>query len=398
MGGGAGGFFAALACAEANPGYDITILEKSPNLLSKVKVSGGGRCNVTHRCFEPRQLAKFYPRGEKQMLGPFTRFNPTHTIDWFRNRGVDLKTEDDGRMFPVTDSSQTIINCFLAEAKHLGVKIQTQVGVDELIPPNHGHTGWKAITTSGTFLADAVIDAAGASPRVWNMLSALGLQIVPPVPSLFTFNITDERIKGLEGLSVDMASVSVVDTKLKTEGPLLITHWGMSGPGILRLSAWGARTMADMNHQFDIEVNWTGNHPVHTVTEDIQQVKRRQAKKAVLANPLFNIPRRLWERLAGPVTGNKPTFNFADLSNKQIEQLARQLAAGRFIVTGKSTFKDEFVTAGGVDLNEIDFKTMQSKKLPGLYFTGEVLDIDAITGGFNFQSAWTTGWIAGTSL
>ncbi len=399
IGGGAAGFFAAIACAEMHSDYKVIILERSPNLLSKVKISGGGRCNVTHACFEPRQLVKNYPRGEKQLLGPFTRFNPNHTIDWFNARGVELKAEEDGRMFPVTDNSQTIIDCFLGEAKRLGVKIQTQVGAEELLPPATEGNKWTVITNVGSpVMADAVIVTGGSSARIWAMVEKLGLNIVQPVPSLFTFNIKDERIKGLEGLSVEMASVSVVQTKLKTEGPLLITHWGMSGPGILRLSAWGARLLAEKRHQFEIEVNWTGNHPVATVIEDIQQVKRRHSKKQVTGNPLFNIPRRLWERLSGLVTHNKPMFNFADLSNKQIEQLAREIAAGRYKVTGKSTYKDEFVTAGGVDLNEIDFKTMQSKKLPGLYFAGETLDIDAITGGFNFQSAWTTGFIAGTSV
>ncbi len=399
IGGGAAGFFAAVACAEAHPDYHISILERSPNLLAKVKISGGGRCNVTHACFEPRQLVKYYPRGEKQLLGPFTRFNPTHTVDWFQNRGVELKTEDDGRMFPVTDNSQTIINCFLNEAKRLGVEIKTQLGVEELIPPVEAGAKWKVVTTAGnSLMTDAVIVAGGSSARIWSMVEKLGLQIVQPVPSLFTFNIKDARINGLEGLSVENAAVSVAGTKLKTEGPLLITHWGMSGPGILRLSAWGARILAEKNHQFEIEVNWAGKPTYQDVLEDIKQVKRRHAKKQVTGNPLFNIPRRLWERLSGLVTGNKPLFNYADLSNKQMEQLAHQVAMGRFVVTGKSAFKDEFVTAGGVELDEIDFKTMQSKKLPGLYCAGEVLDIDAITGGFNFQCAWTTGWIAGNSV
>lgn len=399
IGGGAAGFFAAIACAEAHPGYQVSILERSPNLLSKVKISGGGRCNVTHACFEPRQLVKYYPRGEKQLLGPFTRFNPSHTVDWFQSRGVELKREDDGRMFPVTDNSQTIINCFLNETKRVGVKVQTQLGVEELIPPNPQQAKWTVITTAGnSLMADAVIVAGGSSARVWGMVEKLGIKIVPAVPSLFTFNIMDDRIKGLEGLSVELATVTVIDSKLKSEGPLLITHWGMSGPGILRLSAWGARELADKHHQFEISVNWCGTPTYQEVLEDIKQVKRRHAKKQVTANPLFNIPRRLWERLSGLVTGNKPLFNYADLSNKQIEQLAHEIAMGRYKVTGKSTFKDEFVTAGGVDLDEIDFKTMQSKKLPGLYFAGETLDIDAITGGFNFQCAWTTGWIAGTSV
>ena len=301
-------------------------------------------------------------------------------------------------MFPVTDDSQTIIDCFLSEARRLGVIINRQVSVEELRPPVEPGGKWEVITATGSIQADAVIVTAGASPRIWNMLSALGLAIVEPVPSLFTFNIKDERIMGLEGLSVGDASITVIGTKLKTEGPLLITHWGMSGPGILRLSAWGAKALAEVQYQFDIEVNWAGKHALTDVTEDIKQVKRRQAKKSVISNPLFNLPRRLWERLAVLVVGNKPMFNFADLSNKQIDQLAKEIAAGRYRVTGKSTFKDEFVTAGGVDLDEVDFKTMQSKKLPGLYFAGEVLDTDAITGGFNFQSAWTTGWLAGTSL
>ena len=399
IGGGAAGFFAAIACAETHPDYQVVILERSPNLLAKVKISGGGRCNVTHACYEPRQLVKYYPRGEKQLLGPFTRFNPSHTVDWFQSRGVELKTEEDGRMFPVTDNSQTIINCFLNESKRVGVKIQTQLGVEELFPPAEPGGQWSALTTAGTTLfADAVIVAGGSSARIWAMVQKLGLVIVPPVPSLFTFNITDERIKGLEGLSVESAAVSVIDTKLRTEGPLLITHWGMSGPGILRLSAWGARVLAEKQHQFEIEVNWSGNQTYQQVLEDVKQVKRRHAKKQVTGNPLFNIPRRLWERLSGPITGNKPLFNYADLSNKQMEQLAHQIAMGRFKVTGKSTFKDEFVTAGGIDLSEVDFKTMQSKKHPGLYFAGETLDIDAITGGFNFQCAWTTGFIAGTSV
>jgi len=310
-----------------------------------------------------------------------------------------LKREDDGRMFPVTDNSQTIINCFLNETKRVGVKVQTQLGVEELIPPNPQQAKWTVITTAGnSLMADAVIVAGGSSARVWGMVEKLGIKIVPAVPSLFTFNIMDDRIKGLEGLSVELATVTVIDSKLKSEGPLLITHWGMSGPGILRLSAWGARELADKHHQFEISVNWCGTPTYQEVLEDIKQVKRRHAKKQVTANPLFNIPRRLWERLSGLVTGNKPLFNYADLSNKQIEQLAHEIAMGRYKVTGKSTFKDEFVTAGGVDLDEIDFKTMQSKKLPGLYFAGETLDIDAITGGFNFQCAWTTGWIAGTSV
>ena len=401
VGGGAAGFFAAIACAENNPGYDITILEMSSQLLQKVMVSGGGRCNVTHACFDPHQLVKYYPRGEKQLLGPFTKFNPTNTVEWFEGRGVKIKAEVDGRMFPGSDSSQTIIDCFMNEANRLGIKIKTVVGVEDLIPPTGAENKWQVITNKNFGIAaDAVIVTTGSSSRMWNILSKLGHTIVPAVPSLFTFNIKDERIKGLEGLSVENATVNITgDQKLKTTGPLLITHWGMSGPAILRLSAWGARVLADKKHLFEININWSSSEP-GAVKETIKQFKQQHPKKAVAGNNLFGIPRRLWERFVQVAINNPSwsTINFADLSNKHIDQLATEITAAWYRVTGKSTYKDEFVTAGGIELDEVDFKTMQSKKLPCLYFAGEVLDIDAITGGFNFQAAWTTGWIAGTSV
>lgn len=393
VGGGAAGFFAALTCAEHHPDYKVTILEKSPKLLGKVLISGGGRCNVTHHCFDVRELVKNYPRGEKQLIGPFTKFNPTHTIEWFKLRDVKLKAEADGRMFPVTDSSQTIIDCYLSEARRMKVDVRTQIGVSNLEAHN---SKWKVLTNRNeTIVADAVIITAGSSMSTWQMLEKLGHKIVPSVPSLFTFNIKDERIKGLEGISVPQATVSVLGQKLSSSGPLLITHWGMSGPGILRLSAWGARKLAEVNHNFEIEVNWLGDRTLNDVTEYLKTYKANHSKQTVGANPQFGLPSRLWDRLTGD---SMKALRFADLSNKHITELAAQLAAGRYKVTGKSTFKDEFVTAGGVDLSEVDFKTMQSKKLPGIYFAGEVLDIDAITGGFNFQAAWTTGFIAGTSV
>jgi len=393
IGGGAAGFFSALACAEHNSHYQVTILEKSPNLLSKVKISGGGRCNVTHACYDPKLLVKNYPRGEKELIGPFMRFNPTNTVEWFSLRDVKLKTETDGRMFPITDLSQTIIDCFLNEAKRLHVTIKTQTGVSTMQNTNGK---WQLQTNKGdTIIADAVIITAGSSASVWDMLRGLGHNIIRPVPSLFTFNIKDERIKDLQGLAVPNATVTVQGTKLQTKGPLLITHWGLSGPAILRLSAWGARQLADISYKCEIEVNWTGAETVGSVTEYIKQYKGNHPKQTVAANPQLNIPSRLWEKLCGD---DIKALRFADLSNKHITLLANNIAACKFAVTGKSTFKDEFVTAGGIDLKEVDFKTMQSKKLPGIYFAGEVLDIDAITGGFNFQSAWTTGYIAGTSI
>ncbi len=394
IGGGAAGFFAAINCAENNPDYSVTILEKSSSLLSKVKISGGGRCNVTHACFDARELSKFYPRGEKQLLGPFTRFNPSNTIDWFHARGVEIKREEDGRMFPATDSSQTIIDCFLGEAKRLGVKIRMQTGVEEL---RIAEGGLRIVTANNeTINADAVIVTTGSSHSVWKMLEQLGHKIIPPVPSLFTFNIKDERILGLEGLSVEQAQVSVINSKLSSVGPLLITHWGMSGPCILRLSAWGARDLAAVNHQFEIEVNWV-NKDFNTVKETLKLFKQNHPKKGVATTPLFGIPKRLWERLSTTID-KRQTTNFADLSNLHIESLARELTASRFKVSGKSTFKDEFVTSGGVDLAEVDFRTMQSKKVPNLFFAGEVLDVDAITGGFNFQAAWTTAFIAAQTI
>lgn len=397
IGGGAAGFFAAITCAEANPDFNVTILEKSPQFLYKVKISGGGRCNVTHACFEPKQLVKNYPRGEKQLLGPFTRFNPSNTIEWFENRDVKLKAEEDGRMFPSTDSSQTIIDCFLREAKRLNIKIETLIGVDDLVPPA-SNKKWQVTTNQKDIVeADAVIVTTGSSSRMWNILEKLGHKLVPAVPSLFTFNIKDEKIKGLEGLSVEQVQVTVPSNqKLNATGPLLITHWGMSGPAILRLSAWGARDLAATNHQFEIAVNWI-NKDAAEVKDTLKFFKQNHPKKNVAANSLFSIPRRLWERLVSANAVNT-NLNFADLSNKQIELLAAAFTASRFSVNGKSTYKDEFVTAGGIALNEIDFKSMQSKKLPGLFLAGEVLDVDAITGGFNFQAAWTTGWIVGTSV
>jgi len=397
IGGGAAGFFAAINCAENNPDYKITILEKSSSLLNKVKISGGGRCNVTHACFDAKELVKFYPRGEKQLLGPFTRFNPSNTIDWFNQRGVEIKREEDGRMFPASNSSQTIIDCFLNEAKRLGVKVRMHCGVEEI---RNQKSEIRIKTSTGEeIIADAVIVTTGSSHQVWMLLEELGHKIVKPVPSLFTFNIKDERIKGLEGLSVPNAAVRVLGTNSTfnvPNSPLLITHWGMSGPAILRLSAWGARELAEVNHRFEVEVNWV-DKDLNTAKETLKQFKLSNPKKGVSTNPLFGIPKRLWERLT-TLNFKLQTLNFADLSNQQIDSLAKELTASRFLVSGKSTYKDEFVTSGGVSLSEVDFRTMQSKKVPNLYFAGEVLDVDAITGGFNFQAAWTTAFIASQTI
>ncbi|MCW5908804.1 MAG: NAD(P)/FAD-dependent oxidoreductase [Chitinophagales bacterium] len=394
VGGGAAGFFAAITCAEKNPDYHITILEKSKKLLAKVKVSGGGRCNVTHACFDVRELVKFYPRGNKQLIGAFTRFNPIHTIEWFRQRGVELKTEADGRMFPATDSSQTIIDCFLREAKANNINIQTGIGVEDIFQRNGK---WHLKTTTGeTLSCDAVIMATGSSEKIWSMLAKLGHTIVPPVASLFTFNIKDETLKGLQGIAVPDAVVSVPSLNLSASGALLITHWGLSGPAVLKLSAFGAREMAALQHHFGITVNWLGSKKSNEAVEAIKYYKEKHPKQQVSANALFNVPKRLWESLTAAVQSSSVTY--ANLSNKQIAQIAELLTSSSFVVKGKSIFKEEFVTAGGIDLNEVDFKTLQSKKFPALYFAGETLNIDAVTGGFNFQAAWTTGYLAGSSV
>lgn len=392
VGGGAAGFFAAINCAEKHPDYRITILEKSSTVLSKVKISGGGRCNVTHACFDARELVKNYPRGEKQLLGPFTRFNPSHTVDWFNLRGVNIKREDDGRMFPASNSSQTIIDCFLAECKRLRVAIRMKCSLEKIEKTANGF----ALTDSKgeVISADTVIITTGSSHSIWTMLQCAGHQIIPAVPSLFTFHINDTRIQGLEGLSVERAEINVVgNPKLQSSGPLLITHWGMSGPAILKLSAWGARELSEKGYQFEISVNWV-HRSLGEVNEYLKTYRTEHPKKGVVTHAPFAIPKRLWERLCNGLADK----NYADLSNKQIDGLALNITACRFRVSGKSTFKDEFVTAGGVDLREVDFKTMQSKIIPQLYFAGEVLDIDAITGGFNFQAAWTTAWIAANSI
>lgn len=394
IGGGAAGFFFAVNCAELHPNYDITILEKSNKLLEKVRISGGGRCNVTHALFEPKELVKRYPRGERELLGAFHRFMTQDTIDWFQYRGVELKTEEDGRMFPITDDSETIAQCLLSMAAEYGVKIKTQQEVDAL---THTNGKW-AITTSKdeTLTADIVFIATGSALRMWDILRRMGYETAEPVPSLFTFNIKDERINGLQGIAAERVTVKIQDTKLQESGPLLITHWGMSGPAILKLSAWGARILKEKQYKFDISVNWTGDLSLPQTIEKIKEHKMNASKKAILNNPLFKLPSRLWERLCKQAQIKATVW--ADLSNKELQELATALCQSVFAVTGKSTFKDEFVTCGGVELHQIDLKTFQSKLHPNLFFAGEVLNIDAITGGFNFQAAWTGAWIAAQNV
>lgn len=393
VGGGAAGFFTAINIVEKNPKLKVAILERGKNVLEKVRISGGGRCNVTHACFVPNDLVKFYPRGEKELRGPFHQFCSGDTIEWFEKHGVALKIEDDGRMFPESNSSQTIIDCFLNATQKLGIAILTGHSVQSIF---RSDAFWKVETQSETFACQKIVMTSGSNPKMWELLESLGHSIVNPVPSLFTFNIKDPRIKDLMGVSA-FASVQVKDTKLSASGPLLITHWGMSGPGILRLSAWGARILHDKNYQFAIVVNWLNDVDFNDCIEILKELKHDQAKKAVSKKSPFEFPNRLWESLVLASEIDSET-KWADLSRTQLHNLANQLTNAHFQVNGKSTFKEEFVTAGGVDLKEINFKTMESKILPDIYFAGEIVNIDAITGGFNFQNAWTSGFIVAENI
>lgn len=398
VGGGAAGFFAAIAAAEANPSARVILLEKSAQYLGKVRISGGGRCNVTHACFDPRDLVEFYPRGGQELLGPFTRFACGDTMEWFEDRGVALKVEEDGRVFPVSDQSETVVECLMSMADAAGVQLSQQVGLKQISPNSQG--GWVLRLESGEeLLADRVLFAPGSSKKIWDLLEGLGHRIVAPVPSLFTFNIRDPRTAELAGISVPNVRVTVPVGGLETEGPLLITHWGLSGPAILKMSAFGARWMADQDHRFTVYINWLPQFDAEELMDELNSLRKDVAhqRKRVLSNAMFGIPLRLWRNL-GTFARIPETANWSDLSKPQLRKWAEVLTESAFSVVGKSTHKDEFVTAGGVALSEVSFSTMESRICPGLYFAGEVLDIDALTGGFNFQGAWTTGWIAGHAM
>ena len=393
IGGGAAGFFAALSCKQHHPTAHVTIYEKTGKLLSKVKVSGGGRCNVMHACFTSAQLIKHYPRGGKALKKPFTQFGPTETQAWFEQRGVPLRTESDGRMFPTTNTSQTIIDCFLQEVERLGVEVQTQSPVHALVPD--GNT-FRLTVGSEEVTADRVIVATGGSPKLIGLdwLANLGHAIAPPVPSLFTFNMPDTPLTALPGLSVERAMVRVPGTKLNHDGPLLITHWGTSGPAVLKLSAWGARALSERAYQFSVQINWLGNPNEEEVRTDLlQQLPTLGGRKIANKNP-YHLPQRLWGHLLAKANID-PDTPWAELSKKRRNALLSTLLNDTYTVSGKTTFKEEFVTCGGVHLSDVDMTTLESRVCPGLYFAGEVLDIDGVTGGFNFQAAWSTAYVAG---
>jgi len=404
IGGGAAGFMAAITAAEANPRANVLILEKSHQLLSKVRISGGGRCNVTHACFDPATLIQNYPRGAKELRGAFTRFQPRDTVEWFKRRGVKLKTESDGRMFPVTDDSETIVECLVDSAKRAGVKIWTDVNVENLECDN-SVVAPKSETSDSHFTirlkngeelhADRLLLATGSNKQGYEFAQQLGHTIEEPVPSLFTFQIKDQRIKDLSGISVPEAEVTL--GKLSQRGALLITHWGLSGPAVLKLSAWGARELHDCNYKMELRVNWLAGLSESGLRDQLLKIKDSSPRQIIAAHAQLSLPSRLWERLVA-AAGVADSLRWAELSKKDLTALVAQLHRGSFQITGKGVFKEEFVTCGGVRLREVNFKTMESKACRGLFFAGEILDVDGVTGGFNFQSAWTTGWIAGRAM
>ncbi|OUS09904.1 flavoprotein [Nonlabens dokdonensis] len=385
IGGGAAGFFTAINLAEQTENHSIAILERGKDVLQKVRISGGGRCNVTHAQFEPKPLSLNYPRGEKELLGPFHSFMTGDTISWFEERGVELKIEEDGRMFPVSNSSQTIIDCFISLARKYQIDILTSHNVTAIEKTD----SWQLETKTESFTCDNLVVTAGSSPKVWQMMKKLDHTIVDAVPSLFTFNIVDKQITELAGIAIE-ARVEIPQLKLESQGPLLITHWGFSGPAILKMSAWGARELHDSGYKFDLVINWLNYISTEECFETLAS-KRKKSKKQVGNEWLFDLPKRLWKYLVESISLTEK--NWADCSNVDLQNLATLLTASTFAINGKSTFKEEFVTAGGVDLKEINFKNFSSKKQKNLYLAGEVLNIDAITGGFNFQNAWTGGWM-----
>jgi predicted Rossmann fold flavoprotein len=390
IGGGAAGFFAAINLAEQTSNHSIAIVERGKDVLQKVRISGGGRCNVTHAQFEPKPLSLNYPRGEKELLGPFHSFMTGDTISWFQERGIELKIEEDGRMFPVSNSSQTIIDCFISLAQKHHIDILTSNNVASIEKKDL----WELHTKTDTFSCDNLVVTAGSSPKVWEMMRKLDHTIVNAVPSLFTFNTVDKQITELAGIALE-ARVDIPQLKLESQGPLLITHWGFSGPAILKMSAWGARELHKADYQFDLVINWL-NYLSHQECLESLFERRKNSKKQVGNEWLFDLPKRLWKYVAESVQLTEK--NWADCSNVDLQNLATHLTASTFAINGKSTFKEEFVTAGGVDLKEVNFRSFASKKQENLYLAGEILNIDAITGGFNFQNAWTGGWIIARAI
>ncbi|MBI3511618.1 MAG: NAD(P)/FAD-dependent oxidoreductase [Bacteroidetes bacterium] len=396
LGGGAAGFFAAVNAAELDPSLKIAIIERSEKLLSKVRISGGGRCNVTHACFDNNLLSEFYPRGNKELPGPFSRFSVKETIAWFEKRKVKLKTEEDGRMFPVTNDSATIVNCLLDEARKRKIQIHLSKSINSILKKKDY---WEVTANEEeVFTAKKLLIATGGSPKIGNysLIASLGHSILPPLPSLFTFNLPENKITELMGVSVENAEVKIGGTKIITHGPLLITHWGMSGPAVLKASAFGATELAKCNYNFTAIINWTGK-TANEIRDEIIHARKKTGSVTVFSSNNFHLPKRLWHFLLVKC-GIHEEHKWADLASSQMEKLGMTMLGDQYEVKGKTTFKDEFVTCGGVELKEIDFRTMESKLRKDLFFAGEVVNIDALTGGFNFQAAWTTGFIAANGM
>jgi predicted Rossmann fold flavoprotein len=393
IGSGAAGFFAAIAAARAHAGK-VMLFERTRQPLAKVRISGGGRCNVTHACFEPSNLIKNYPRGGKALLGPFHRFQPSDTIKWFKACGVELKVEEDGRMFPVTDDSATIVNCLLGEAKKAGVELHTGHTLENFIKNEEGFT--LNFSDGQSLTCDRLILTTGSSVKIWECLKALNHRIVPPVPSLFTFNTPKSPLLELAGISMTDIEAKILNTLLVQRGPLLLTHWGFSGPAILKLSAWGARILHESNYRATLQIDWLPELNREELREAIQHIKNSSAARLVCNEGISLIPRNLWKGLIEKAS-IPCDLRWSALGNQQRQHLIEELKSSKYEIEGKSQYKEEFVTCGGVDLSMVDFRTMQSKVCPHLYFAGEILDVDGVTGGFNFQNAWTTGWIAGNS-
>lgn len=397
IGGGAAGFFGAVACAASHPHTQVILLEASRQPLAKVRVSGGGRCNVTHACFDPINLVQNYPRGEKALQGAFSRFQSTDTVKWFANQGVKLKTEADGRMFPTTDSSETIIDCLTKAADLAGVELLTGKTVVSVVKQTIGFE--VELKTGEKIKCDRILLATGSNPLGYQIAQALGHTIEPPVPSLFTFNILDKHLKELAGISANpvQLKLSIAKKTLEQTAPLLITHWGLSGPAVLKLSAWGARVLHDCKYQATLLINWQPKYSSDQLRSQLLLAKTAYPKKAIALQRGVDLPNRLWQYIVARA-GIGIEERWAEVSNKSLNQIIQELTQGAYQITGKGAFKEEFVTCGGVSLKQVNFKTMASRITPGLHFAGEVLDIDGVTGGFNFQSAWTTAWIAGNAL
>jgi len=396
-GGGAAGFFGAITCAESIPDCKVVILEKSPEPLAKVTISGGGRCNVTNACFEPARLVQHYPRGHRELLGPFHRWQPRDTVKWFEDRGVPLKVEPDNRMFPVSDQSSSITECLIREAQQSGVKLLKNQGLVSITRKDRGFL--LGLSSGASLNCERLLVATGGNQNsgVFKLVEQLGHTIKPLQPSLFSFDCQDSRLQALAGISVSDVQASIVGTTLKQRGPLLITHWGLSGPAILKLSAWGAPQLADVNYQFKVKICWVPDCPENELRDQINGFRTEFPKRTIHSWNNWNLPQRLWQSLISGLNIPPDTI-WNQFPRQKVEPLIQLLLSTEFQIDGKSMNKDEFVTSGGVSLDEVDFKTMQSRKCAGLYFAGEILDIDGVTGGFNFQSAWTTGWIAGKSI